>query len=81
MGQALLPLAHGQARATDAVSETQLAVFEAIPTRRRASVGDIARAAGVSVPICLGALTVLESAGLVEGDARGRPIAVGSQHF
>jgi DNA processing protein len=35
MGQALLPLAQGQSRATDALTETQLAVFEAIPARRR----------------------------------------------
>jgi DNA processing protein len=77
MGQAMLPLAHGQSRATDALTETQLAVFEAIPARRRASVGDIALGAGVSVPACLGALTALESAGLVEGDERGWLVAVG----
>ena len=71
MGQATLPLAYGQARATDALTESQLAVFEAIPARRRATVGDIALAAGVSVPTCFGALTALESAGLVEGDERG----------
>jgi DNA processing protein len=77
MGQATLSLAHGQTRATDALTESQLAVFEAIPARRRATVGDIALAAGVSVPTCLGALTVLESAGLVEGDQRGWLVAVG----
>ena len=77
IGQAMLPLAHGRSRATDALSETQLAVFEAIPARRRASVGDIALAAGVSVPLCLSALTALESAGLVEGDKRGWLVAVG----
>jgi DNA processing protein len=77
MGQALLPLAHGQSRATDALTETQLAVFEAIPARRRASVGDIALAAGVSVPSCLGALTALEAFGLVEGDERGWLVAIG----
>jgi DNA processing protein len=77
MGQAMLPLAHGQSRPTDALTETQLAVFEAIPARRRASVGDIALGAGVSVPACLGALTALESAGLVEGDERGWLVAVG----
>ena len=71
MGQAMLPLAQGHSRATDALTETQLAVFEAIPARRRASVGDIALAANVSVPSCLAALTALESAGLVEGDERG----------
>jgi DNA processing protein len=78
MGQAMLPLAHGHTRSTDALTETQLAVFEAIPARRRASVGDIALAAGVTVPSCLGALTVLESAELVEGDERGWLVAVGS---
>ena len=77
MGQATLPFAYGQARATDALTESQLAVFEAIPARRRATVGDIALAAGVSVPTCLGALTALESAGLVEGDERGWLVAVG----
>jgi DNA processing protein len=76
MGEAMLPLSHGQSRATDALTETQLAVFEAIPARRRVSVGDIALAAGVSVPTCLSALTALESAGLVEGDERGWLVAV-----
>ena len=77
MGEAMLPLSQGQSRATDALTETQLAVFEAIPARRRVSVGDIALAAGVSVPTCLSALTALESAGLVEGDERGWLVAVG----
>jgi DNA processing protein len=77
MGQAMLPLAHGETRATDALTENQLAVFEAIPARRRVTVGDIALTAGVSVPTCLGALTALESAGLVEGDERGWLVAVG----
>ena len=70
-GQDTLPLVHGPQRATDALSESQLAVYEAVPARRRAAVGDIALAAGVSVPGCLGALASLEAAGLVEGDARG----------
>jgi len=78
MGQAMLPLTQGQSRATDALTETQLAVFEAIPARRRASVGDIALAAGVSVPTCLGALTGLETVGLVEGNERGWLVSVGS---
>jgi len=71
MGQDTLPLASGPRRATDGLSESQLAVYEAVPARRRAAVGDIALAAGVSVPTCLGALSTLEMAGLVEGDARG----------
>jgi DNA processing protein len=70
-GQDTLPLARGPQRATDALSESQLAVFEAVPARRRASVGEIALAAGVSVPTCLAALGELEAAGLVEGDERG----------
>jgi DNA processing protein len=77
MGEAMLPLSHGQSRATDALTETQLAVYEAIPARRRVSVGDIALAAGVSVPACLSALTGLDSAGLVEGDERGWLVRVG----
>ncbi|HJV13186.1 MAG TPA: DNA-processing protein DprA [Propionibacteriaceae bacterium] len=79
MGQAMLPVAHGRTRPTDALDETQLAVFEAIPARRRGSVGDIALAAGVSVRSCLGALTALESAGLVEGDERGWLVTVASR--
>jgi DNA processing protein len=71
MGQSTLPLRHGPERATDQLTEDQLAVYEAIPARRRATVGDIALAAGVSVPICLGALSTLEAAGMVAGDDRG----------
>jgi DNA processing protein len=71
----MLPVTHGRTRPTDVLDETQLAVFEAIPARPRASVGDIALAAGVSVPSCLGALAALESAGLVEGDERGWLVA------
>ncbi len=70
-GQDTLPISRGLQRATDALTETQLAVFEAVPARRRASVGEIALAAGVSVPACLAALGELEVAGLVEGDERG----------
>jgi DNA processing protein len=70
-GQDTLPLQQGPQRATDTLTESQLAVFEAVPARRRASVGDIALAAGVSVPVCLAALAELEAAGLVEGDERG----------
>jgi DNA processing protein len=70
-GQDTLPLARGPQRATDALSPSQLAVFEAVPARRRSSVGEIALAAGVSVPACLAALGELEVAGLVEGDERG----------
>jgi magnesium chelatase family protein len=53
MGQARLLLARGQTGATDALTETQLAVFEAILARRRVCVGDSALVAGVSVPTYL----------------------------
>ena len=53
---ATLPLAQGPSRATDDLTETQLAVFEAVPARRRDSVGDVALTAGVSMPTCLAAL-------------------------
>ena len=58
-------------RATDALTEQQLAVFEATPARRRVSSGEIALAAGVPVPTCLAALQVLEDRGLVEGGEQG----------
>lgn len=71
IGQGTLPLLQGPSRRTDALSQAQLSVFEAVPARRRASVGDVALAAGLSVPATLAALTHLESAGMVEGDVRG----------
>ncbi|HEY5820875.1 MAG TPA: DNA-processing protein DprA, partial [Propionibacteriaceae bacterium] len=70
-GQDLLPLAHGPGRRTDDLSAAQLAVFEAVPARRRTSVGDVALAAGLSVPTTLAALAHLETIALVEGDDRG----------
>ena len=76
-GEATLPLDHGPSRATDELTETQLAVFEAVPARRRDSVGNVALAAGVSIPTCLAALSALESAGLVAGDSRGWLATVG----
>ena len=80
-GQDTLPLAHGPQRATDGLTEVQLAVYEAVPARRRASVGDIALAAGVSVPVCLSALTALDAAGLVEGDQRGWLAVLGGRRY
>ena len=80
-GQDTLPLAHGPQRATDALTEVQLAVYEAIPARRRASVGDIALVAGVSVPVCLSALSALDAAGLVEGDQRGWLAVLGGRRY
>jgi len=58
-------------RVTDALTEAQLAVFEATPARGALSSGDIALAAGVPVPGCLVALQELEAAGLVEESDRG----------
>ncbi len=71
VGEHTVSVVQGPSRRTDALSEPQLAVFEAVPARRRASVGDIALAAGQSVPATLSALTRLETAGLVEGSERG----------
>ena len=70
-GQNAVFTAHGPNRRTDTLSPAQLAAFEAVPARRRASVGDVAMGAGLGVPATLAALTALESLGLVEGDARG----------
>ncbi len=77
MGEATLAIAHGPDRATDALTETQLAVYEAASPRRRTSVGELALSAGVAIPSCLAALAALESAGLVEGDDRGWLALVG----
>jgi DNA processing protein len=49
----------------------RLAVYEAVPARRRVGVGEIALAAGVSVPTALAQLSALEDVGLVVGDADG----------
>ncbi len=58
-------------RATDTLTDEQLAVFEATPARRRVSFGEIALAAGVPVPSCLVALQVLQDLGLVEASEQG----------
>ena len=71
MGEHLLRPASTPQRPTDALSDAQLAVFEATPARRPRSFGDIALAAGVPVPTCLAALQQLEAAGLVEGSEQG----------
>lgn len=71
LGQHLIAPGVTPQRATDALTEEQLAVFEATPARGRVSFGDIALAAGVAVPTCLAALQVLEDQGLVEGSEQG----------
>jgi DNA processing protein len=70
-GQHTLTVPHGASRPTDELDGARLAVFEAVPARRRASVGAIAMTAGLSVPECLGHLGALEVAGLVHGTAIG----------
>ena len=70
-GQHLLPLAQGPTRRTDALDPVRLGVFEALSARRWRTPGEVASVAGVRVPVCLAALTELESLGLATGDARG----------
>jgi DNA processing protein len=71
MGEHTVLTGQGPQRPTDALTEEQLAVFEAVPARRRASAGDIALVAGVAMPVCLAALSALADLGLVEGADRG----------
>ncbi|WP_375422797.1 DNA-processing protein DprA [uncultured Friedmanniella sp.] len=71
IGQHPLVPQSGPERVTDAMSEDQLTVFEAVPARRRAAAGDIALVAGVSMPVCLAALNALADRGLVEAGDRG----------
>ena len=71
MGVDTVGMPHGARRRTDGLDGPRLAVFEAVPARRRLSVGAIALAAGVSIPDCLAHLSALESAGLVDGTAGG----------
>ncbi|MGI3782123.1 MAG: DNA-processing protein DprA [Janthinobacterium lividum] len=70
-GQHLLPLEQGPERRTDELDPTRLGVFEALSARRWRTPGEVAAAAGVRVPVCLAALTELESLGLATGDGRG----------
>ncbi|MET1004094.1 MAG: DNA-processing protein DprA, partial [Propionibacteriaceae bacterium] len=75
VGQHTLPLRHGETRPTDHLDPGRLAVFEAVPARGGASAGDIALAAGVSLPACLADLSALEQTGLVESTAHGWRLA------
>ena len=70
-GQAMLPIEHGPTRATDALDPVRLSVYEAVPARRRVSAGEIALAAGASVPTVLAQLAALEDAGLVVSEPEG----------
>lgn len=83
MGDNTVEAARGADRPTDALEPRRLAVFEAVPGRGAAGVGDIALRAGVSIPDCLGELAALEAEGLVRsardgwravpGNRRGEP--------
>lgn len=75
VGEHTLAPQPGEVRPTDSFSPARLAVFEAVPARRRVSPGDIALLAGVSLPACLAELTALESAGFVEAEAGGWRLA------
>lgn len=70
-GQQTLPIPHGPSRETDDLDPVRLAVFEAVPARRRVGAGEIALAAGVSVPTTLAQLSALQDVGLVVGDEGG----------
>lgn len=70
-GQHTLAVPSGSSRATDAFDATRLAVYEAVPARRRSSVGEIALVAGVSMPTCLAQLAELERADLIDGTDDG----------
>lgn len=70
-GQATLPMPQGPTRDTDELDPVRLSVYEAVPARRRVSAGEIALAAGVSVPTVLAQLAALEDVGLVVGDVEG----------
>jgi len=71
LGQHTIAMPRGASRPTDDMDGVRLAVFEAVPRRRRASVGAVAMSAGVSVPDCLAHLGALDAAGLVDGTAVG----------
>ena len=70
-GQQTLPIPHGPTRATDDLDPVRLAVYGAVPARRRVGAGEIALAAGVSVPTALAQLSALADTGLVVGDDEG----------
>lgn len=75
VGEHTLVPQSGETRPTDGFDPSRLAVFEAVPARRRAPAGDIALVAGVSLPACLAELAALESAGFVEADSGGWRLA------
>lgn len=70
-GQHISPIRSGAPRATDSFDAARLAVYEAIPARRRISAGEIALVAGVSMPACLAQLAELERSDFIEGGEDG----------
>jgi len=70
-GQHLLAQQQGSVRRTDGLDPVQLGVFEALSAQRWRTPGELARTAGVRVPVCLAALSELEALALATGDARG----------
>jgi DNA processing protein len=70
-GQHLLSQQQGSVRRTDGLDPVELGVFEALSAQRWRTPGELARAAGVRVPVCLAALSELEALALATGDARG----------
>lgn len=71
MGSDLLGLPQGRGRPTDELSEPQLAVFEALPSRGWAAPGDVALRAGLPMLATLRELAALERRGLAEAGERG----------
>jgi DNA processing protein len=61
MGVDTVGVPHGASRPTDYLDGPRLAVFEAVPARRRLSVGAIALTAGVSIPDCLAPVSLYTS--------------------
>jgi DNA processing protein len=78
MGEHTVAAQQGPARSTDSLGEEESAVFEALPARGRTPAGEVALAAGVSMPTCLAALQALEDRGLaeaVDGGWRAVPVS------
>ncbi len=71
IGDQLAPRAVGEQRRTDGFDEIRLAVYEAVPRQRYRSAGEIAIAAGVSMPRCLAELAALTDADMVQAGAQG----------
>ncbi|GAB3765900.1 DNA-processing protein DprA [Microlunatus parietis] len=75
VGQQMAPVQRGERRVTDGFDPIRLAVFEAVPARRRRPSGEIALIAGVPLRRALAELTALEGEALVDGSADGWRLA------